>query len=146
MTLSMWTDDLRQRVKGLWATHTATEIVQELAKDGIHVSRNSIMGIVFRAGLSLPSEEITRRIVRVANSRERSVASPRPSKPRPQLQVIPAEVVPLGLRLLDLESHHCRYAFGDSGFTFCGNDVREKSSYCPFHHALVWVPPMKRFA
>lgn len=43
----------------------------------------------------------------------------------------------LHLSLIDLQPHHCRYPYSLSGgFTFCGHNKAEGSSYCAPHAAL----------
>ena len=47
----------------------------------------------------------------------------------------PADVGKDKLTLVDLESHHCRWAIGDprtEGFHFCGR-TKEHQSYCAYH-------------
>lgn len=48
--------------------------------------------------------------------------------------------------LLNLKSNQCRYPVDKRNDThlFCGNIVRASSSYCEYHHKIVWVPPRGR--
>jgi hypothetical protein len=47
-----------------------------------------------------------------------------------------------GVRLLDLQVHHCRYMISET--RFCGERKRNGSSYCADHHKLCWTPQRKR--
>lgn len=42
-----------------------------------------------------------------------------------------------------LEPDSCRFIAGDPKIdgTYCGHPVKPESSYCPYHHAVVWVRP-----
>ncbi len=51
------------------------------------------------------------------------------------------EIEPLHLSLIELESGHCRYPYGDGPLTFCGHPQKEGSSYCVPHHFLCWIAP-----
>jgi len=55
-------------------------------------------------------------------------------KSREVLELQCAEVEPLNISLLDLESHHCRWPYGEGReILFCGHQKDDVSSYC-FHH------------
>jgi GcrA cell cycle regulator len=45
-----------------------------------------------------------------------------------------------GLSIIDLGAHDCRFPTGEDDGThlFCGALVKEKSSYCPGHHAICY--------
>jgi hypothetical protein len=48
--------------------------------------------------------------------------------------------VPDGLTFMEMaESGGCRYPFGDQEYNFCGKARKERSSYCPEHHALCYI-------
>ena len=54
------------------------------------------------------------------------------------------EIEPRNVTLAELEAGECRYAYGDSDFTFCGHKVQPGSSYCRPHHMLCWTPARER--
>ena len=47
------------------------------------------------------------------------------------------------LILDELQPHSCRFIEGDDHL-FCGRPQQEKSSYCPVHHALCYLPKERR--
>jgi len=67
----------------------------------------------------------SRRIMTIFESRE-------------VLELQCAEVEPLNIALLALESHHCRWPYGEmpGGIFFCGHQKDDVSSYCELHFAL----------
>jgi hypothetical protein len=48
--------------------------------------------------------------------------------------------------LLNLKNNQCRYPIGRKNDThmFCGSIVQASSSYCEYHHKIVWIPPKRR--
>lgn len=50
------------------------------------------------------------------------------------------ECVSLNIPLADLPENGCRYIEGDD-LLYCGHVRQANSSYCPHHHAIVWVQP-----
>jgi len=123
-----------KRLGELWADHSATQIAAILTQEfQAEFSRNSIVGKLRRLRLTtdIPAKP------RLTIVRTRPEAAP--------LQCI--EVEALNLSLADLPDNGCRYIAGDDHL-FCGHPQQERSSYCPDHHKLVWLPatPPKRRA
>jgi hypothetical protein len=114
---------------------------------GITKTRNACIGRARRLDLA-------KRITK-ANSRYTKQTLPRkprqPPKPRQRysneskrmitifesrevLELQCAEVEPLNISLLDLESYHCRWPYGEGQeILFCGHQKDDVSNYC-FHH------------
>lgn len=162
---SPWANEaLTQRVYALWPDHSSTQIRGVIGKEfGVHLTRNQIVGKVARAGLT--SEHKTELEPRTVRAKRTTIPS-RPKTHRPKLRIVSngagtglrvmqsfetdqfeareAPVEPRNLTLLELEPHDCRYVVCDQQWLFCGQAVQEKSSYCPGHHALVWVKPQPR--
>ncbi|NTG01853.1 hypothetical protein G6L30_17190 [Agrobacterium rhizogenes] len=141
-----WSDESISLLKRMVAEgHSASEIAAKL--DG--VSRNAVIGKATRLGLKLGhSKVILKRepIVRAPRSRK---AKPDPVKiselqefmeraPPPVVETIP-KPVSLRLKLLELSDfvRECRWPEGErADITFCGHDVVEGKSWCPYHARL----------
>jgi GcrA cell cycle regulator len=119
---------------------------------GTSHSRNATIGRAGRMGLtnpfkvkvsSEPKKRKSRAVFKIvaANGNSSALRIYQSVKTdQPDLRCI--EVGPRHLTLLELEPDDCRFAYGESNFTFCGLRTRAGSSYCPSHHTLVWVAPI----
>jgi GcrA cell cycle regulator len=128
-----------------------------LADLGVHYSRNACIGRAHRLNLEQADRPKAKRD-RPATSkpweangtskrtyyRHKQAATIQP-KPKPEprhfacdavtgLRV--ADVVPLHLHLLELKPDQCRYPYGRSRYTFCGNPIFGETSYCEPHLSL----------
>lgn len=141
------TQERIRRIKEFWHPGiTSTEIARTLG-----VTRNSVIGIFKRHAEALkpcrlepknsrrtPSETSN------AKPRVRVKAVMRKPEPEPEPELEPeAPPEPLHLSLMDLERHHCRFPLGDGPHTFCGNERKQGSSYCSYHHNLTWAEAPK---
>ena len=158
---SPWSEELRERVKTLWTTHSSSQIAEKLNLDGHNFTRNSIVGLVNRLGLSgkdkteqhksanrgigMPRGAAPRqhkRRVRIiaanGNSNHLRIITSRESALAMKLRCI--EIMPLNLTLEQIGADQCRYLAGDD-FLFCGHPSQKGSSFCAPHHALCWVAP-----
>ncbi len=159
MNVTSWTDERISELKDLWVSgHSAGQIGKLWG-----VTRNTIMGKISRLGLESPVEKLSI----VANGRPRKPNS-RPRKPtvrrvaegrklRIRRTLSPHYFVPetgelieivhelLGppVSLMDLEHHHCRWAFNgeDGKFWYCGVQKVDGCSYCPTHRRMVYIKP-----
>lgn len=154
---SIWTDVLKERVKELWVNHSGLEIARILTKElASPVSRNAVMGILCRMGLTQGDKKQTREkgtkpvrekrssanhhsiIKRIVRSNGTSdamrVIETREAAESFKLRCV--EIVPRGLSLIDLEPGDCRYPTNDDApFLFCGHP-KFKGSYCASHYFL----------
>lgn len=101
-------------------------------------TRNAVIGRLHRMGYTKPQPT-----TRVAPKREgRSDGSATIIRFRPKVdsdfKERAAAVALLHLALADLESHHCRFPYGEGPYSFCGHKKAAGSSYCPEHFALTW--------
>lgn len=130
---------------------TAAEIGAELG-----VTRNAVIGKAHRLGLSItggPVKAAAAAALRPDNpkprkSRARAALNPEPVEPAPPRETI-TRPEPHGMRLLPLEdlgTRNCKWVEGDprESFFYCGNDVKQGSSYCPGHHAVCYMPRASR--
>jgi hypothetical protein len=155
-----WTEDMLRTMLTLRdARHSASEIARELPG---RMSRNAVIGKVHRMGLKLISDSETRTRKsqglpsRAKPARQRMAES----RARKRMQdglppSAPVQTAPrldaTDMRLLTLEdlnmggARHCRWIEGDprESHFYCGNDAKAGSSYCPAHHAVVWVKGSK---
>jgi GcrA cell cycle regulator len=105
------------------------------------VSRNAILGKVFRLGLIG-----TRKASRHPTAQIKAKAPRRPAWNPPKPDPIIVDETPdapefLCLGLLELTPKQCHYPHGDGvPYAFCGQPVRDGSSYCGYHHALAYYP------
>lgn len=100
------------------------------------------MGLPKRKVMDAPKQR------RVPSPRRRLVPTSRPvcGPPVEAVPFQPREVAidPLHLGLQDLTPTSCRYAYGESNYTFCGYEVDGLLSYCPSHAKIVYQTARKR--
>lgn len=122
---------------------------------GEKITRNMIVSICHRAGLRQSDLGLAAPKVRVAaNSEPRSPAleEPRRRLAFARLEAValhePKEVDLSGVPLLKLKPNACRYETSGShirsNFRFCGEPVKEGSSFCAHHHRICYTPPAAR--
>lgn len=120
-----WTDEMDSRLRELKAEGlSATLIGREMGK-----SRNAIIGRMHRLGLC-------------GASTKRAYGPRRPKQHRINIARIFRPIVPkpesLGFSIIDLPPHCCKFAEGDSPYTFCGQPTLEGLSWCPYHCSVVF--------
>jgi GcrA cell cycle regulator len=115
-----------QTLKQLWGTYSARWIAVHLG-----MTRNAVIGKAHRLGLE------RQKTANRPGERQR----PHKRKPPPIVVIVPAPLPPdppkpppSGVKLVDLERHHCRWPLGEPrDMLFCGQPKWELTSYCPFH-------------
>ncbi len=126
--------------------YSANQIAKELGG----FSRNAIVGKCTRLGLTL-SGQVGRPDLKPKSGLVRTSRVPK-KKPEPakvsELQRFidrapppVADSIPmpksLGLTLMELESHNCRWSEGErEHITFCGHQIEQGRSYCAYHVRL----------
>lgn len=145
---SEWSEERVEKLRGL---HAAGLSCSRMAAEIGGVSRNAVIGKLHRLGLSnygsrihkeraarprvvRPKVEKTVRIVR-ANGNSNRMRLMESARIEAQ-EMRCADVVSLGVGLLELEPHQCRYPTSDAPFLFCGHRKMEGSSYCAPHFML----------
>lgn len=141
-----WTDERIEKLKKYWADGlSAGQIAARLSG----VSRNAVIGKARRIGLAIHVNAVV--------DRERKPAAPKVSKEKMRVKTVspvplPVEEPPpivasvvaprsLCLTLMELESHHCRWPYGERApFTFCGHGVESGDVYCTYHSRIAYVP------
>lgn len=131
---SPWTPERVEQLVALNAEGYSSSVIGAY----LGLSRNAVIGRIHRMGIGRGKPVIVK-------AREPRDGKPMQSatvlrfRPRPDgYKERAAEIVPLGLDLIDLEPDQCRFPYGDGPFTFCGHKKQEGSSYCPDHFALTW--------
>ena len=118
---------LKEQIKAMWQENmTSGQIALALGK-----TRNQIIGHVTR--MDLPTRTGIVRTFTPRPSRPRTDPKPLPSPP-------PDAPVSLNLSMMELRAHNCQFPYGDSDFTFCGQDRSPGSPYCSYHRARCVVP------
>jgi hypothetical protein len=158
----VWTDDLKEQIKSLWETNSASAIAVQLQSEGWAVSRNSVVGALHRMGLTaLNKTETHPSANKAGGGRPRKPRPPRVPRP-PKLKVYiggydlfsKARIDESFLGSVnvhgfdDLEPHHCRYIVNDdtSDPLWCGRVSLSGKSWCASHAALVFLPREQRRA
>ena len=118
----------------------------------LSVTRNAISGIAHRNGISCRSgvplgrrKGSSPQFGRTFNARK----IPGQKALAEEAAAPPPGVEPLNIPLLATERHHCRSITGsdeDGRVLFCGHNVVEGYSYCPYHKLLYYTKPTKRGA
>ncbi len=115
-----------------WLTHSATVLAARW-----DISRNAVIGKANR--LCLPTKKQPPRV-------KPPPRPPRQFHPKPVVHYVeppvPIPELPFcNLSLGELRSDQCHYPSGDyAPFVFCGQLSQRGSSFCPYHHRLVYRP------
>jgi GcrA cell cycle regulator len=144
---SEWSEERVERLKVLHARGLSCAMIADDLGEGI--SRCAVIGKLHRLGMSnagsivrkantkktlRPKVEKTVRIVK-ANGNSNRMRLFQVAKIETQ-EMRCADVVSLGIGLLELQPHQCRYPTSDAPFLFCGHRKMEGSSYCAPHFML----------
>ena len=160
-----WTDARVELLKALWLEGKSASQIAAILKGG--VTRNGVIGKINRLKLdkrstvSMRATKATgsngsagkyRGVVNAARkartqgqpkaaaiSHRLTMGELKPPKPLP----IPDDLPELSARkrLIDLGAHECRYCTGDpltADHSFCGQPVKEGTSWCEAHYAIVF--------
>ena len=153
-----WSDESVEQLRQMWAEGlTANEIAKKLG-----VTKNAIVGKVHRLCLkarpspikSKGAEETEENIVAVevvetvVEEAPVEVIEEEPEiieepQVQPETKVCKTE----NIKLVDLDSHTCRWPLGDprdDDFCFCGKKVKAGQTYCDEHSAMAYVKATKR--
>lgn len=131
-----WTEEQDNGLKNLHATgHSFDQICRELGGK----TRNAVAGRCFRLGLrfdpTMPRAPLSPELIaeRRANSKRNLTGLFRASVVRVEA------VTPMHIGIAALDRPTCHYVYGEAGNrSYCGHGVQHKSSYCPYHHGIVY--------
>ena len=146
---NLWTDEAADLAASLWREgFTGGQIASALGAHGVKVSRNSVLGKLFRMGL-VGASTIKRdtSLVSKRNGRMRAQAKelrklvacekPRPAtvKARPQAVRPSVEAEALNVPFVELQPFMCRAVTDPTRFEqrFCGHVRADASPYCETH-------------
>ena len=151
-----WTEKMVEDLRQMWLEGlTASEIAKNLG-----VSKNSIVGTVHRLCLTARPSPIKKKDADMPEAelfQEQTISSEN-TNTEVQSQTYAAEVdesaivekstePALGIKLVNLDSHTCRWPLGDprdDNFGFCGKKVRAGQTYCDEHSTMAYVKAIKR--
>lgn len=137
-----WSNEIIATAKAMYESgkHSCSMIGNAIGK-----TRNSVIGYASRHKWLnpnpppvVPSAMPIRRVA----SRAYSKAPYIPQEPIPTIK----QPDFLGVGIMGLEKHRCRFPDDSEPYLFCGQPTRDKSSYCNYHHRLSYHPitPNKR--
>lgn len=147
----VWTTERVELLKKLWKDgDSAAQIAGALSTIDSPISRNSVLGKVFRLGLPthhtipLAGRKAIRK-EKAATTRKRAIDPVAVAEvvrfieaPKPAVIDTVRQPKSLDLTLMELFDHNCRYAVSGEKqhMLFCGNAVDTGSRYCAYHHKL----------
>ena len=147
-----WTEKMVEDLRQMWIEGlTANEIAKKLG-----VSKNSIVGKVHRLCLTARPSPIKKKDEVVESAADKvaenvSVAEAESCESdgtdADVLAEPSADTAALGIKLVNLDSHTCRWPLGDpreDDFGFCGKKVRAGQTYCDEHAAMAYVKALKK--
>lgn len=140
---SPWSDTaITERVTELWADHSATQISEKIWEEyRVNITRSAVIGKLKRLGLTSEAKTELHPHARNLGQAGTRLTSRKRRAPRQYISPqVPQE--PLNLTLIEVPPNGCRYIAGDD-LLYCGHPQHEGSSYCPAHHAIVWVRPLR---
>ena len=149
---NQWTDEASDLAASLWRQgFTGGQIASALGERGVKVSRNSVLGKLFRMGLvgastikrdtSLVGKRNCQRLRAQQKEARRLVAceKPRPAtvKAKPQAVRPSVEAEALNVPFGELQPYMCRAVTDPTRFAqrFCGHVRADASPYCETHAA-----------
>lgn len=162
-----WPEPLVDKLKVLWAVHSAGEVAKILNEDhGLKLTRNAVIGKLRRLGLSIDDKSKVHPLTSEKNHKKKTAptgmsigsfaygiihrikakqnGSAAPVRELPRFTKL-ADVVPLHLSLEELTSKTCRWPYGEAApFTFCGCEKIDGGPYCHAHDDLSKPDPQYR--
>lgn len=142
----LWPDDRSEKLRTLWANGWSARLCAE----ELGVSRNAIIGRVHRMGLEARGRQVkVDRSHMPRKPRKRGLHTPHQRDTFGKLvspfAFVPreAEVTPRHLTWEEISPGDglCHQSYGENApFTYCGHQAQDRSSYCPVHHAINYIP------
>jgi GcrA cell cycle regulator len=130
--LGLWNEVKIEQLRELWDVgFSAREIAEQL---GPNFTRAGVIGKAWRLKLEPRASPVC-----PPNPKRIPVPRPDPPPPPPAPRLLSVDQQPRmrRLQLVELESHHCKWPYGDphtQNFYFCGSDAPVGQVYCDFHH------------
>lgn len=151
-----WTEDRVALLREIHAQGSNAWIARVInERTGSQFSRNAVIGKRMREGIGAnakPGQRIGNQITpRPRRRRSTGLRAQNGWRLPPDFSTFEdmPEAEFLNVPLLGLTANQCRYARGGGGdepYLFCGQPTKKESSYCPHHHARVWVMPKRQQA
>ena len=142
-----WPDNHNEELLKLWNEGYSGGYIASL----LGYTRSAVMGKVHRMR-KRAGETPKRRATVKAMENPSHKPKPKPtqvSKPA-YTHATPPKPLPVDrgrvgkLTIMELTSSTCRWPYGHSSFTFCGDHIKEGSPYCPKHSNIAF-PRSERF-
>mgnify|MGYP007083429882 FL=1 len=150
---TIWTADIVSDLRKMHAEgHSASEAARMLSKRyGLEITRNAVMGKLFRMGLSAPDNPRQGRKPPPPRSKIFQFGAPistTPLKPVPFKEIERPAIAPpheqKEFMELDDRFKVCRYPHGLKAYSYCARPTVPGTSYCEDHlRACYTVPPAK---
>lgn len=118
---SIWTADKDATLRAMWNGNTCAIIAQAIGCSRSEVARRGI-----RIGLPAKGRPLM----------EPRKRAPKPPQKKPRWITYIEAPDSLNLHLMDVGPKQCRWPYGNSPYTFCGQPITEESSYCGYHHQM----------
>ena len=141
-----WTDEQVEQLRQMWAEGlTANEIAKRL-----NVTKNSIVGKVHRLCLTARPSPIKFKDAETNNpdaNGNKYQSAPDMFENQVSLPDKKTCCEPENIKLVDLDSHTCRWPIGDprdEDFCFCGKKVHTGQTYCDEHSQMAYVKALKK--
>lgn len=149
-----WTDESVEELRRLWDKGlTANEIAKKLG-----VTKNAIVGKVHRLCLKARPSPIKNKNEEVADSQlELEEVLTEERVETEDSETVKCEEVESAVdngsvkkdkvKLIELDSHTCRWPIGDprdDDFGFCGKKVRAGQTYCDEHSTVAYVKAVRK--
>jgi GcrA cell cycle regulator len=141
-----WTEKMVEDLRQMWIEGlTANEIAKKLG-----VSKNSIVGKVHRLCLTARPSPIKKKEEIETEKEAAPVQELLPVREIKPVKSAAASVTSDAtdkVRLVDLDSHTCRWPLGDprdDDFSFCGKKVRSGQTYCDEHAMMAYVKATRK--
>ena len=151
-SLSPWTDELTQKLRELWPTYTAGQIVVIFGRDhGFYLTRNAVIGKAHRLSIDLKTRpmappKLDKPRIRRRMGPLKSLAAPQ-ATPAPFVPRIVETMPPRHLTFAELTDDACKWECSGqddvSEFRFCGHVAADGKPYCSNHCRIAYLAPPK---
>ena len=153
---SPWTDAAVARLRELWPDPDMS-CAKIAAKLGNGITRNAVIGKGVRIQLGPKPSNAPQTTKNRGNRLKHLPPKPRRQKPPRNFGGVwgtypdkaepfvprPSDIQILGLTILQVKDHQCKYIPGDDGLC-CGHNVMQGRSWCPGHYELTHIARSER--